>query len=133
MATGVIAWTDRHITRVLPHLDPPRPHERLLLLAAVLAAVVLVVGLGFVALTGDAGDETRARTDCRGFVEAQLKSPASAEFSDEQVSQDGDRYVVNGVVDADNAFGASLRNEFRCEVAINGNRTDLVSLTGLTE
>lgn len=77
-----------------------------------------------------------ATVACEGFVQDQLKSPSSAQFSNESVhgpvAGKPNRYIVVGSVDAQNSFGAQLRNNFGCttEKGSDGQWT-LVDMTGL--
>ncbi len=53
---------------------------------------------------------------CRDEVREHLRSPSSAEFSDEgYIPLEGGQWKISGQVDAENAFGASLRHTFTCE------------------
>jgi hypothetical protein len=65
------------------------------------------------------GSEAAAWTACERFVSDQLKAPSTAEFSgfDTKISDLGNgRYVVRGYVDAENSFGAMIRNDYLCRV-----------------
>ncbi|MFH1732752.1 MAG: hypothetical protein ABIF82_14025 [Planctomycetota bacterium] len=67
------------------------------------------------------GNKLEAFVAAQQFVEKRLLSPGSASFgwqgSEECVTDLGDgRYEVKGWVDSDNAFGAKIRNNFRCVV-----------------
>lgn len=68
----------------------------------------------------DTHDGTGAWVMCQEFVKDRLKAPASAEFpwaSEDRWKHLGDgKYLVNGYVDAQNAFGAKLRTNFVCTV-----------------
>lgn len=70
---------------------------------------------------------------CRDWVKARLKSPSSADFSNEVVTSEGNRYTVRGAVDSDNSFGAPIRNTYECVATYSGEATTLVSLTGLDQ
>lgn len=91
-------------------------------------AALLVFGILF---GGDDDRGAQVKIACREWVQERLKSPGSADFSNESVENYGDTYVVTGYVDSDNSFGASIRNEFRCKATNSGGSTQLVSLTGL--
>lgn len=94
-----------------------------------LVAVVLFAGF---AIFGGGGDDSgQVKVACRDWVKDRLKSPGSADFSGEAVSQDGKTYVVTGAVDSDNSFGAAIRNHYRCEATHDDGRSVLVSLDGL--
>lgn len=56
-------------------------------------------------------------------VKDNLKSPSSAKFcsSDEcKVKRDKNTWTVSGWVDADNSFGASIRNDFTVKITFTG-------------
>lgn len=77
-----------------------------------------------------AGDASRA---CENFVKDRLKAPSTAKFSGESVSDDGTgRYTVTGSVDAQNSFGAMLRDHYSCLMRLDGDNWELITLTGLT-
>lgn len=82
----------------------------------------------------DIGDELGAQVVCRDFIEDRLKSPASADFSDEDATHVRGRvWTVTGAVDSENSFGAMIRNTYSCTVRYVGEeRYRLQSLRGLT-
>ncbi len=60
---------------------------------------------------------------CKDFVKGRLKSPSTADFPffDKQVwKTDGQKYTVKSYVDAQNSFGAMIRNNWTCEVEYLG-------------
>jgi hypothetical protein len=63
------------------------------------------------------GDRAKAIQLCRAAVRDQLKSPKSADFSNEVAAQttDAPAFRVTGEVDAENSFGASVRSSYVCE------------------
>lgn len=64
-------------------------------------------------------DEVDARLMCREFVEERLKAPSTAKFdrrSETAMHHGGGRYAVTGTVDAQNAFGATIRSRYGCEL-----------------
>ena len=70
----------------------------------------------------DAGDEWSAQAVCEEFVKDRLKSPATADFSDEERLQMSETvFVVTGSVDSENGFGALIRNNFTCRVRYAGD------------
>lgn len=73
----------------------------------------------------DAIDESSmAHIQCKEFVKDRLKAPSSAEFTflDFSASKLADsQYVIRSYVDAQNAFGAKLRNNYTCVVKWNGS------------
>lgn len=102
----------------------------------------LVVMFGVIpALSGDDGggndqsSDTRkylAISACKNAVKKQLKSPASAKFSDEVAIATGtNAWAVSGTVDADNSYGASLRGSFACDVTTADQDTYTARVTKL--
>lgn len=104
--------------------------------AAVIGSIVLLITLltlGGVfdpeARSSDPGEKARQPSEseiraevtvaCERAVEAQLRSPASADFPWGHVAGveilGGDRYRLRSYVDAQNAFGALIRNNFTCD------------------
>lgn len=95
---------------------------------AVAVVVLLLVWQGGKDPAADTGGAKRA---CEGFVRDQLKAPATADFSSEDVTANSPLYTVTGAVDAENSFGAKLRSRFTCVVYDDGTAWRLQSLTGL--
>ncbi|MEN8145256.1 MAG: hypothetical protein ABFS14_09925 [Gemmatimonadota bacterium] len=114
-------------------------------------AAVVVLGIAFYAYAyaGDGPSEDPPRrpraerpehTDvgafvaCQNFVERNLKAPSTAKFARMGQSQIATRpgygqYRVVSYVDAQNSFGAMLRNEYTCDVSfVSGDRWRLVDL-----
>ncbi|MBQ6847031.1 MAG: hypothetical protein IJO61_07865 [Oscillospiraceae bacterium] len=57
-------------------------------------------------------------------VESKLKSPATAKFSsynETKITNEGDAWVVEGWVDAQNSFGATLRSEYIVRIVFDGD------------
>ena len=97
-------------------------------------AVCLIAGSGIAFLVGQSGsnktgvnssysskrddfghDETDAWVVAQSIVSKQLKSPSTADFcrkSQATIVRSGNTWTVVGYVDAQNSFGATLRNEF---------------------
>ena len=88
-----------------------------------LGVVALVIGLP-VACTLALGDgtgeweptTTEARAICEGWVEDQLKSPATAKFQDGGASGGPSGYTIDGTVDSENSFGALVRSDWTCDI-----------------
>lgn len=85
--------------------------------------------------TGEESDEITsidAQAACEEFILDRLKSPSSADFgsatSSRATTAAGEVFVVTGAVDADNAFGASIRNRYVCEVVYSDGRWRLHDL-----
>jgi hypothetical protein len=77
---------------------------------------------------------TMAKSDCDRFVRESLRAPRTAifaEISEAVVREEGaGRFVVDSWVDAENGFGAMLRNGFTCIVRYRGEEPVLESLGG---
>ena len=59
------------------------------------------------------------------YVKNNLKSPTSARFSGESATLSGSSWTVTGTVDAQNSFGATIRNSFRVTITFTAkNRFD---------
>lgn len=56
------------------------------------------------------------------FVKKRLKAPSTADFEKKYVRNNGNVWEVGGFVDAQNGFGAKLRNGFYCKLEYN-NKT----------
>lgn len=99
----------------------------------VIAGIVVVLVVAVICIAGSHKDSGGgAIVACHGFVEDQLKSPGSADYSGEDLTHDGSTYTLTGSVDSDNSYGASVRNDFTCVVDKSGSDWTLDSLTGLT-
>lgn len=95
--------------------------------------VVLLVGMIIAcgsAPTPKEGDKYGAIVVCEDFVKDRLKAPSTAEFSEEEATLLAGTWTVNGNVDAENTFGAKIRESFACVVKHTGNDNyHLVKLT----
>lgn len=70
-----------------------------------------------------AENETMAYVMCQDFVRKKLKAPKTAEFirDDRQIAYLGKKvFLVSGYVDAQNSFGAQLRNQYACKLRSDG-------------
>lgn len=108
---------------------PPRPvpsssWPKFLIAFVAVLVVAAAIGLGYVLLRPGASATTEKAqvSACRELVKAQLKAPATAQFSGEVVTRQptGGLFEVDGVVDAQNGFGALLRQRYRCTVTGDG-------------
>ena len=97
-------------------------------------AVATVVLLCSGVLTGgdDEPDEDALRWDaekvCKDeFIAKRLKAPSTADY-DLDVTGGPKRFTVSGTVDAENSFGAKLRNDVTCIVEDEGDRWRLISV-----
>lgn len=85
---------------------------------------------------GTSGDPIAAFHHCQDAVEEKLRAPSTAEFDDYSPSRvqgadagGGERYIVRGDVDAENAFGAKVRSRYECEIERRSDGWEAVSVT----
>lgn len=121
-AIPVTAGTPHPATAKPPAVRAPRWPK--LAIAFLATLVVLALGaLAFLLLRPTSSDAATTQiAACRERVKTQLKAPATAQFSGEAVTKQptGAFFEVNGVVDAQNGFGALLRQRYRCTVTESG-------------
>ena len=69
----------------------------------------------------DQGSVYGAADACRQIVAARLKAPSTANLPLSKIVTDLDssRYMVAGIYDAQNSFGAMLRGKYVCTVRYN--------------
>lgn len=94
------------------------------------AVAVVLIGLGAVIYfnffdttpSKPADDSQMAFIECQHFVEDRLKAPSGAEFSSgfHGGLVAANTYAIQSYVDAQNSFGAKLRNNFICQVNYKG-------------
>jgi hypothetical protein len=105
------------------------------MLAIAASIVAMLTIASYMGDSSSGADQAGAQVMCERFIKDQLKSPGSADFSNEAATMGATNtlWEVSGDVDAQNSFGASLRSHFTCVVRYTP--TDeywhLVSLTGL--
>lgn len=91
-------------------------------MAARRAVTVLVV---LVALCGCGGSKfDKAKSQCHAAVAAKLKSPGTATFQpnvDGMVKLTSGRWAMDGTVDSQNSFGATLRSTYLCSEQADGS------------
>lgn len=82
----------------------------------VAVAALALGGVGTLAYAATRGDVVSGSiAACQEAVRRQLQTPATAKFSEDRVvEQSGATSYVHGVVDAQNGFGATLRNRYEC-------------------
>jgi hypothetical protein len=116
-------------------IKPTTKKEKPLQMVLAIGAALLVSIIGLAILLGggrprgsasSGPDAIAAWIDCKTFVERGLKSPASAVFPLSNapgvtITQADGRWFVVGFVDAENSFGAKLRQEFQCQMTYQGN------------
>ncbi|HTJ00295.1 MAG TPA: DUF4339 domain-containing protein [Dongiaceae bacterium] len=97
--------------------------------------ILLLIFIG--ALAGNSGKTASDNkfdayyTAKTSFVPAQLKAPSTAkfaDFSDCTVTVEGDVYTVSGWVDAQNSFGAMIRQNFVCKLRLDASRGKWVQI-----
>jgi hypothetical protein len=90
-----------------------------------ISALVLVAVAGCGGEPRPEHDDFAAYYMCKGFVTDRLRAPSTAEFgsfNDSRVSLVGDaKYAVSGHLDAQNGFGAMIRNRYDCTVQYEGS------------
>lgn len=101
--------------------EPPRGRKSLVLVAATAFVLLAVAGVVFLAANrGEtvaviANTSGQAIEKCRTAVAERLKAPGSARFGDVRYTPESDiAGRVTGWVDAENSFGALVRNRFVC-------------------
>ena len=127
---------------LMPSAPSPKKHNRLIVLLAVLAALLLfgVAPLIVLLVRENKADlERPARIQamtigaCRTAVENELKSPATAQYSHESVLFDKNKpnvFLVSGSVDAQNGFGALVRNGYICTGVLTADNTAVGFVSG---
>lgn len=65
-------------------------------------------------------DGLGAQVICHDFVKDVLKSPSTADFSDESFTGSSPVWTVRGQVDSENSFGAKVRSSYVCKVKSTG-------------
>lgn len=65
-------------------------------------------------------DGRGAQVICHDFVKDALKSPSTADFSDESHAGKSPIWTVRGQVDSENSFGAVVRSSYVCTVKATG-------------
>lgn len=68
-------------------------------------------------------DEYDAQVQCQEWVKDKLKAPATADFG--AISRSGtlaSGFTITGTVDAENSFGAKLRNTWVCKIKASGDQ-----------
>lgn len=73
--------------------------------------------------------ESRVRLACQDWVRDRLKAPGTAKFvrgsTETGRMTDTTRWVSRGAVDAENSFGATLRNRYECVALVTGGGTTI--------
>jgi hypothetical protein len=94
-----------------------------------MAAIVVVGGIYILSTSSNSSsakpndESSMAFIQCKDFVKDNLKAPSTADlpFLDYQATKVGDNhYIIKSHVDAQNGFGATIRNSFLCDLEWNG-------------
>lgn len=98
--------------------------------ATILTTMVLACG----SAPNGGHDAIEARIICQDFVKDRLKSPGTADFSEENETGAYPTFTSTGAVDSQNAFGGVVRNNYSCTVTWHPTteKWTLDDLTGLT-
>lgn len=97
-----------------------------LFIAGVFAVVIAVICGPTLLSGGDEPDYTNGPDDaeqqCVEWVKERLKAPSTASFTT-TASTGGETgpWTFAGTVDAENSFGAKIRNRWECEIRSEGN------------
>lgn len=81
--------------------------------------IIYTISLAFILLScnNEPHNETSAKVEAQFYVESLLRSPSTADFGGETATKTGkNTYHVEGYVDAQNGFGATVRNYYECDV-----------------
>lgn len=76
------------------------------------------------------GNKYDAQSACEDGIKSRLKAPSSAKFSNMRYNEKGSSYTIRLDVDAQNSFGAAMRNTFTCQLTWTGSSCRSDSLTG---
>ncbi len=106
------------------------------LVSVVIAFILIVLAFGCMAFSGNSSDsETSQRiaaiTAAKMAVENQLKSPSTADFcsqSEMTISNVGSSWTVSGYVDAENSFGATVREYWTVTMTLSGDTAKNISV-----
>ncbi len=77
-------------------------------------------------------DENDVWSTAKDIVRSQLKAPSTATFcskSSATITHSGNKWTIKGYVDAENSFGAMLRNDFTVVITISGDEYTVNSCT----
>jgi len=118
-------------------IEDPVGYRKDMLKGLGLVGGVAAALVAFAVLSGD-DDKVRATADrvaapsefaaevaCEDFVKDRLKAPSTADFSDQvRTPLPGGQFLVEGQVDSENGFGATVRAAWSCTVRAVPNGED---------
>src|SRR5688572_9728466 len=124
----------KHCGRDLPAIQPQPRSARTKIVAGIggLAVLAVVVVAVMMARKSDprfpepGEDGSGAFSICQQFATAMLRAPSTSKFgtlSEATIRKRGDEYEVRAHVDAENAFGALIRNTYTCRAEYQPDRT----------
>lgn len=110
--------------------QPPRPSSHLSGWQVLLGLAFGIGVIWFMASDGTPSSKATAQptpfmafVQCQAFVKSRLKAPATAQFPSKPltaVDAGANTYVITSTVDAQNGFGALLRNDWLCKTQYTG-------------
>jgi hypothetical protein len=130
-------------------LTPSKPqkkstHKLTYILLAIIFGLIIICVIGALIQGGGSNNNNNgtiliyeAEDVCETFIKNRILTPSTAKFSGEHadiIQGQTDAFRVTGVVDAQNGFGATIRNYFTCDVQRNGtdsNSNDTFHLLNL--
>lgn len=107
---------------------PIKKNDNKALIAIIVFAIMLFCA-GLLSMTGAGGGDnskddhsSMAIVQCKNYVRDSLKSPSTARFPWTSDSQDlgNNTFIVRSYVDAQNSFGAVIRNNYYCKIQYIG-------------
>jgi len=116
-------------------IEPKRPdpiQQKNTLIGIGMIVLLCIICLCIYSLSNGNGGEkdhkTMAFVLCTVYVENRLKSPSTADFPSSSSSDIRDLgnnvFEIRSYVDAQNSFGAMIRNNFYCKIQYTGSATD---------
>ena len=101
------------------------------ILRSIIVVIVLVAIIAFIVImvqecdsnsnqTKYNFDEVDMKIIAKDEVKKELKAPSTAEFSNISATENNGVWTITGYVDAENSFGAMIRNKFKVIIEDNG-------------
>lgn len=90
--------------------------ECLVLIILVIVAFVSCVSMD---RSGPRSYTAQAQAICQEMVTERLRAPSTAKFGGWDINETMSAITIQGHVDAQNGFGATMRNEFQCTVTLD--------------
>jgi len=119
------------IPPVVPQAPKKKSHLALYLVLAIVGICLIVFIIGSIPGNLNNNDKSHLSTSaeivCQKFVTARLKAPSTAKFpstteqSVHTITGQTDAFRVISYVDAENSFGAMIRNYYTCDVQYTGS------------